>query len=176
MNTSIDYYSILGVKPSATVDDIKRAYRQMVFRFHPDRNPDNPEAADKFNQVRDAYAVLSDGLKRRVYDSVNYPAGGEESEEPAKEKAEAKAEAKAEQASNGNGANAGFNFNANQGFKQRVEPEPKCPSCAAVGIDHIVSRKGGTGSARGKHFVLAPFNIVLCDACGHVYGVTPNSN
>lgn len=170
MDTSIDYYSILGVKPTASVDDIKRAYRQMVFRYHPDRNPDNPEAADKFNQVRDAYSVLSDGLKRRVYDGVNNPAGGDNNEESAEEKTEAKEEP----SSNGNGFSAGFNFK--QEFKQKVEPEPKCPSCSVVGIDHIVSRKGGSGSARGKHFVLAPFNIVLCSACGHVYGITPNSN
>jgi hypothetical protein len=44
-----------------------------------------------------------------------------------------------------------------------------------VGIDHIISRKGGTGGSRGKQFVLAPFNVVFCDACGHVYGVTLNS-
>ena len=170
MDTSVDYYSILGIKPTATVDDIKRAYRQMVFRFHPDRNPDNPEAADKFTQVRDAYAVLSDGLKRRVYDTVKNPAGGEASEEPAEEKPSEKDE----QTSSANGSAGAFNFN--QEFKQKVEPEPKCPSCAVVGIEHIVSRKGGSGSARGKHFVLAPFNIVLCNACGHVYGVTENSD
>ena len=168
MDTSVDYYSVLGVKPSATVDDIKRAYRQMVFRFHPDRNPDSPEAADKFTQVRDAYSVLSDALKRRVYDSVNHPAGAEESEERAKDEPEEEPRA------NDNGSANAFNFN--QGFKQTVEPEPKCPSCSVVGIDHVVSRKGRSASAHGKHFILAPFNIVLCNACGHVYGITGNSN
>ena len=173
MDTSADYYSVLGIKPNATVDDIKRAYRQMVFRFHPDRNPDNPEAADKFNQVRDAYAVLSDALKRRVYDSVNHPAGADGSDARTEEKPHDKKE---EQTFNGNGHGAASGFNFKQEFKQTVEPEPKCPSCSAVGIDHIVSRKGGSGSARGKHFVLSPFNVVLCNVCGHVYGVTGNSN
>ena len=172
MDTSIDYYSILGIKPTATVDDIKRAYRQMVFRFHPDRNPDNPEAIDKFNQVRDAYSVLSDALKRRAYDSINYPAGAEESEEPAEEEPDEKEQPRSN--SNGHGPFGSSFFN--QEFKQKLEPEPKCPSCSIVGIDHIVSRKGGSGSARGKHFVLSPFNIVLCNACGHVYGVTGTSN
>jgi curved DNA-binding protein CbpA len=172
LDTSVDYYSVLGIKPGASVDDIKRAYRQMVFRFHPDRNPDNPEAADKFNQVRDAYAVLSDVLKRRVYDSVNHPAGDEQREEPAAAKPDEKEEPKF----NGNGFGSASGFSSKQEFKQKIEPEPKCPSCSVVGIDHIVSRKGGSGSARGKHFVLSPFNVVLCNACGHVYGVTGNSN
>lgn len=170
MDTSVDYYSILGVKPSATVDDIKRAYRQMVFRFHPDRNPDSPDAADKFTQVRDAYAVLSDALKRRVYDSVKHPAGAEESYEPAEEEPSEKEEP----ASSRSESRADAKFSHD--FKQKVEPEPKCPSCAVVGIDHLISRKGRSASARGKHFVLAPFNVVLCNACGHVYGITGNSN
>ncbi len=176
MDTSVDYYSVLGIKSGASVDDIKRAYRQMVFRFHPDRNPDNPQAADKFTQVRDAYTVLSDGLKRRVYDSVNHPAGAPESEtseEPAEETSQAK---KAESSFTGNPFGAADGFNSNQGYKQKLEPEPKCPSCSVVGVDHVVSRKGRSASAHGKHFVLAPFNIVLCDACGHVYGITGNSN
>jgi hypothetical protein len=42
-----------------------------------------------------------------------------------------------------------------------------------IGVEHIISRKGGGGGARGKQFVLAPFNVIFCDACGHVYGVTP---
>ena len=172
MDTSVNYYSVLGIKPGASVEDIKRAYRQMVFRFHPDRNPDNPDAANKFNQVRDAYSVLSDALKRRVYDSVNHPAGAEDHEEPADEKPDQTEEPQFN--SNGNGW--GSAFSSKQEFKQKIEPEPKCPSCSVVGIDHIVSRKGGSGGARGKHFILSPFNVVLCGACGHVYGVTGNSN
>ena len=127
MDTSVDYYSILGVKPSASVDDIKRAYRQMVFRFHPDRNPDSPEAADKFTQVRDAYAVLSDALKRRVYDGVKHPAGAEESDEPAEEES---SEKKNRHRAAANRAPA---LNFSQEFKQKLEPEPKCPSCSVVG-------------------------------------------
>ena len=173
MDTAVDYYSVLGVKPSASVDDIKRAYRQMVFRYHPDRNPDNPEAADKFSQVRDAYAVLSDAMKRRVYDGINYPNGAPESE-PKEERAEEKSPPEDEPQFTGNpfGAAAG----ANQTYQQRANPEPKCPSCAVVGIEHVVSRKGGSGGARGKQFVAAPFNVVLCNGCGHVYGITGNSN
>lgn len=170
MDTSVDYYSILGVKPGASVDDIKRAYRQMVFRFHPDRNPDSPEAADKFTQVRDAYAVLSDALKRRVYDGVKHPAGAEERDEANEEEPSEKEEP----ASSRGKSSAGANFS--QEFKQKLEPEPKCPSCSVVGIDHLISRKGRSVSAHGKHFVLAPFNVVLCNACGHVYGITGNSH
>lgn len=173
LDTSVDYYSILGVKPSATADDIKRAYRQMVFRYHPDRNPDNSDAADKFNQVRDAYAVLSDALQRRAYDGINHPAGAEESEKSAEEKPDATAE----QATNGNGYGSANSSFFKQEFKQQNrESEPKCPSCSVVGIEHIVSRKGGSSTSRGKQFVLSPFNVVLCDACGHVYGVTPTSS
>lgn len=172
----MDYYSVLGIKPGASVDEIKRAYRQLVFRFHPDRNPDDPDAADKFSQVRDAYAVLSDALKRRVYDSVNHPEGVAEEEvreEPAEEN---RREEKAESGFTGNPFGAGNGANAGQSYQQRIDPEPKCPSCSVVGIDHIVSRKGGSGSARGKHFILAPFSVVMCRGCGHVYGITGNSN
>lgn len=173
MDTSVDYYSVLGIKPNATVEEVKRAYRQMVFRFHPDRNPNNAEAANSFAQVRDAYAVLSDALKRRVYDSVNYPAGAADNDDTAE--AEETAKPGDEPGFNGHGWAGGDNASSQQS-QQKAEVEPKCPSCAAVGIDYIVSRKGRTASAHGKHFVLAPFNLVMCNACGHVYGVTPNAN
>lgn len=170
MNTDLDYYSLLGVKRAASPDEIKRAYRQMVFRYHPDRNPGDETAAGKFKEVLDAYAVLSDGAKRAVYDAVNNSAEAEE--EPAEQQAEA------QESQFGDHVNSGFNFSQQfkgQEYKGKVEPDPKCPACSVVGIDHIISRKGGSGGSRGKQFVLAPFNVVFCDACGHVYGVTLNS-
>jgi hypothetical protein len=57
----------------------------------------------------------------------------------------------------------------------RADPQPQCPKCAVTGSDYIVSRKGGITAARGKQFILAPFNIIFCSECGHVYGVTPTS-
>lgn len=170
MNTDLDYYSLLGVKRAASPDEIKRAYRQMVFRYHPDRNPGDETAAGKFKQVLDAYAVLSDTVKRRAYDAVTHGADFEEEldDQPQEEP---------NQRFSGN-ANNGFNFSqtfTGQEFRGKVEPDPKCPSCSVVGIDHIISRKGGSGGSRGKQFVLAPFNVIFCDACGHVYGVTLNS-
>ena len=165
MNTSVDYYSLLGVKRNASSDEIKRAYRKLVFRYHPDRNPGNGEAADKFKQVLDAYTTLSDASKRSVYDAVTHPAGAEE--EPEEEQPKEKGRQFGEDFGNA--------FRFTQEFKTKVEPEPKCPSCSATGTDHIVSRKGGTGSSRGKQFVLAPFNVIFCSACGYVYGVTPSA-
>jgi DnaJ-class molecular chaperone len=168
LDTNLDYYSLLGVKRGATPNEIKRAYRQMVFRYHPDRNPGNDDAAGKFKQVLDAYAVLSDGEKRSVYDAVTKPAAAEE--EPPEEQ-EPEEEEKKQQF--GDGVGNGFNFS--QEFKQKTQAEPKCPSCSIVGTEHLVSRKGGAATSRGKQFIMAPFSVVFCDACGHVYGVTPNS-
>jgi DnaJ-class molecular chaperone len=172
VDTDIDYYSMLGVKPAASAEEIKRAYRQMVFRFHPDRNPGDDEAAGKFKEVIDAYAVLSDGLKRSTYDAIRHPARGQE--EPQEERAEKSHQPFGDDAGNGFRSNQDFN---GQEFKSRqakgtVEAEPKCPACAVAGGEHVVSRRGGSARSRGKQFVAAPFNIVFCDACGHVYGVT----
>jgi len=63
-----DYYKILGVEKSAGVEDIKKAYRKLAFKYHPDRNPDNKSAEEKFKQISEAYAVLSDPEKRQQYD------------------------------------------------------------------------------------------------------------
>jgi len=63
-----DFYEILGVDRNATPEEIKRAYRKLALQYHPDRNK-SPDAAEKFKEISEAYAVLSDSEKRKVYDS-----------------------------------------------------------------------------------------------------------
>ncbi|MBA4396220.1 MAG: integrase [Syntrophus sp. (in: bacteria)] len=64
-----DYYKTLGVEKSASEEDIKKAYRKLAMKFHPDRNPGNKQAEEKFKKLSEAYAVLSDHEKRKQYDS-----------------------------------------------------------------------------------------------------------
>ena len=76
-----DYYEVLGVAKDATADQIKSAYRKLAMKYHPDRNPDNPEAKEKFTEVSEAYEVLSNPEKRQRYDQfghqgVNFGPGG----------------------------------------------------------------------------------------------------
>src|SRR5713226_6231097 len=65
-----DYYEILGVKKTATEDEIKKAYRNLAKKYHPDKNKGNKEAENKFKEVSEAYAVLSDKEKREQYDRL----------------------------------------------------------------------------------------------------------
>ena len=63
-----DYYQVLGVDKKATADDIKKAYRKLALKWHPDKNPNNKAAEEKFKKISEAYAVLSDDKKRGQYD------------------------------------------------------------------------------------------------------------
>ena len=76
-----DYYEVLGVAKSASADEIKSAYRKLAMKYHPDRNPDNPSAKEKFTEISEAYEVLSNPEKRQRYDQfghqgVNFGPGG----------------------------------------------------------------------------------------------------
>jgi molecular chaperone DnaJ len=72
MPTSRDYYEILGIEKNADAEDVKRAYRRMAMKYHPDRNQGDAEAEAKFKESAEAYEVLSDAEKRKVYDQYGH--------------------------------------------------------------------------------------------------------
>ena len=67
-----DYYDILGVNRDANDDEIKKAYRKLAMKFHPDRNPDSKDAEEKFKEAKEAYEILSDAQKRDAYDRFGH--------------------------------------------------------------------------------------------------------
>jgi len=67
-----DFYDVLGIAKAATADEIKKAYRTLAMKYHPDRNPDNKESEEKFKEVQEAYEILSDEKKRHTYDKFGH--------------------------------------------------------------------------------------------------------
>jgi molecular chaperone DnaJ len=70
MATNKDYYAVLGVSASATQDEIKKQYRKLASKHHPDRNQNDPKAADRFKEISEAYQVIGDAEKRKQYDQM----------------------------------------------------------------------------------------------------------
>lgn len=70
MDIKKDYYKILGVSESASQDEIKKAYRELAKKYHPDKNPGNAKAAERFKEISEAYSILGDEKKRKEYDTL----------------------------------------------------------------------------------------------------------
>jgi molecular chaperone DnaJ len=76
MSQKRDYYEVLGVSKNANESEIKKAYRKLALQYHPDKNPDDKSAEDKFKEAAEAYEVLSDSNKRSRYDQYGHAGMG----------------------------------------------------------------------------------------------------
>ena len=68
-----DYYEVLGIQKSADENEIKRAYRKLAKKYHPDTNQGDEQAAEKFKEINEAYDILGDEKKRKLYDQYGFP-------------------------------------------------------------------------------------------------------
>ena len=82
MQNNKDLYRLLGLPTEASEDDIQRAHRKLVREYHPDANPEDPRAEERFKEIQQAYEVLSDDKKRREYDKTLYTSSVEASGRP----------------------------------------------------------------------------------------------
>src|SRR5271166_6210774 len=114
---SKDYYAILGVKKKATAEEIRKAFRKLARKYHPDVNPNDKKAEEKFKELSEANDILSDEKKRKIYDQVGFYS---DNIDPAQ------AEAYARQQEQGGGAPVdfgGFDFSGfNSGAGQQQQP------------------------------------------------------
>ena len=88
MSEKRDYYEVLGVEKRVSEDELKKAFRRLAMKYHPDRNPDDASAQEKFKEAKEAYEVLSDTSKRQAYDQYGFdtPGSGGASESEGRER------------------------------------------------------------------------------------------
>src|SRR2546429_5749852 len=109
--TKQDYYEVLGVPRKASLKDIRTAFRKLARKYHPDLNPGDKSAEEKFKQVQEAYDVLSDTKKRQMYDQFGFDA-------------ERRAAAPPEEGSNTHFDFGGFDFGGGSGTHLRATGSP----------------------------------------------------
>lgn len=148
-----DYYEILGVGKSASVDDIKRAYKELALKYHPDRNNGNKEAEEKFKEINEAYQVLSDKDKRYRYDNPQNTGGS---------------------------FGGGFPFNFGDmfgGFGRRTRNAPRQGGDIAISINITLYEAifGKTQKIKYSFKLECQECLSICGACGGA-GVFINSN
>ena len=85
MSQKRDYYEVLGVDRKASESDLKKAFRSKARKFHPDKNPDDPDAEARFKEVQEAYAILSNPDERRKYDMFGHDLGIEQRNCPSRQ-------------------------------------------------------------------------------------------
>lgn len=127
-----DYYNILGIKKDAKADEIKKAYRRLARKHHPDVNPNDKAAEDKFKEVQEAYDVLSDDKKRKVFDRFGYYADNLDPDSPF-----------SSGASSGSGGSSNFDFS---GFNF----EPGGSGSSSSSFRDIFSDLFGGGGAKQR--------------------------
>jgi molecular chaperone DnaJ len=174
-----DYYKVLGVAENASADEIKKAYRKLAKQYHPDANPNNASAADRFKEISEAYSVLSDDEKRKQYDQMRKFGGfGGFGQRPG-----------GARPSSGGGASGDFSFddlNASGGLGdlfssifdlgKRGRARPQGPQRGQA-IEYAVEVTFELAARGGKLQITVPVtdNCPTCHGSGAAPGTTPVS-
>ena len=163
-----DYYQALGVAETASADDIKKAYRRLAKQYHPDANPNDPAAAERFKEVGEAYGVLSDSAKRAQYDQMRKmgPFGGFRSGRPGAGAGGAGAqgfEINLEDLSS-MGGGLGDLFSSMFDFGRRGRPRSG-PAARGRNVDYTVEIPLSLAARGGKLNVTVPMTQA-CSVCG----------
>ena len=145
-----DYYDILGVKRTATADEIKKAHRKLVRKFHPDVNKDNKQAEEKFKEAQEAYDVLSDETKRRNYDQFGHAGVGAGSA-PGAGGDPWEAFRRAQQGRGGGGGGGGGSYSWRPGPGVTVEDFQGQGDFGDI-FEQLFGGRGGAGAGAGAGF------------------------